>query len=89
MLHKYKDIFGKPNENLHAYRLFNYAIIDIFFTLLFSIIIIFILHKFNLITFSIQNIFISFIVLIILSVFIHILFGVDTKLVIQIKNLIK
>jgi len=31
---KYKDIFGKPGEGLHKYRLFNIAIIDVIFTII-------------------------------------------------------
>lgn len=33
---KYKDIFGKPSEGLHKYRIFNLAIIDIIVTILFA-----------------------------------------------------
>ena len=35
----YKNIFGKPNEGVHKYRLFNIAIIDVLFTILLSLII--------------------------------------------------
>jgi fatty acid desaturase len=28
-LHKYKDLFGKPNEGLRKYRIFNIAIYDV------------------------------------------------------------
>lgn len=31
---KFKDIFGKPNEGIHKYRLFNIAIIDVIFTII-------------------------------------------------------
>ena len=37
----YKDIFGKPGEGLHKYRLFNIAIIDVIFTIVAS----YFLHK--------------------------------------------
>jgi len=30
----YKNIFGKPNEGLHKYRMFNIAIIDLGLTIL-------------------------------------------------------
>ena len=30
----YKDIFGKPGQGLHKYRLFNIAIVDVIFTLI-------------------------------------------------------
>ena len=28
----YKDIFGKPGEGLHKYRIFNIAVVDVAFT---------------------------------------------------------
>jgi hypothetical protein len=31
---KYKNIFGKPGEGVHKYRLFNIAIIDVVFTII-------------------------------------------------------
>jgi uncharacterized membrane protein len=31
---QYKDIFGKPGEGNHSYRLFNIAIIDLILTLI-------------------------------------------------------
>ena len=36
---KYKDIFGKPKEGIHSYRLFNLAISDIVLTIIASYII--------------------------------------------------
>ena len=36
---KYKDIFGKPNEGVHKYRLFNIAIVDMSFTIIAAAII--------------------------------------------------
>ncbi len=30
---KYKDIFGKPGQGVHKYRLFDIAIIDVIFTI--------------------------------------------------------
>ena len=35
-LEKYKDIFGKPEEGVHAYRFGNVAIIDYIFSIIFS-----------------------------------------------------
>ena len=32
---KYKDIFGKPNDGLHRYRIFDIAIVDTVFTIIF------------------------------------------------------
>lgn len=31
---KYKDIFGKPNEGPHSYRIFNIAIVDTVLTII-------------------------------------------------------
>ena len=39
MFCKYKDIFGKPGEGLHSYRLFDIAIVDVAMTGLAAFII--------------------------------------------------
>jgi len=31
---KYKDIFGKPKQGAHSYRIFNIAIVDVLLTIL-------------------------------------------------------
>ena len=36
---KYRDLFGKPNEGVHQYRLFSIAIIDIAATIVIGVII--------------------------------------------------
>lgn len=36
---KYKDIFGKPNEGAHSYRIFDIAIVDVISTIIVGIII--------------------------------------------------
>ena len=33
---EYKNIFGKPNEGIHSYRLFDIAIIDLLFTIIIA-----------------------------------------------------
>ena len=33
---KYKDIFGKPGTGAHSYRIFNIAIVDVIFTIIFA-----------------------------------------------------
>jgi hypothetical protein len=33
-LSDYKDIFGKPGEGGHAYRIFDIAIVDVIFTII-------------------------------------------------------
>ena len=35
-LSDYKDIFGKPGEGGHAYRIFDIAIVDVIFTIISS-----------------------------------------------------
>jgi hypothetical protein len=35
---KYKDIFGRPKEGGHSYRIFNIAIMDVVFTIIGAII---------------------------------------------------
>ena len=69
ILCKYQNIFGKPNEGVHAIRLFDYAIIDILFTFIFS----YIFSKYIKI-----NIYYTFIFLFLLGQFFHILFCVET-----------
>ena len=36
---KYKDIFGKPNTEIHSYRIFNIAYMDVMFTIIAGILI--------------------------------------------------
>ncbi len=36
---KYKDIFGKPREGLHSYRIFDIAIVDLVLTILVAFLI--------------------------------------------------
>lgn len=69
---KYKDIFGKPNEGIHKYRIFGFAFWDLFFTFLASLLI--------SMYFKI-HIVISFIVLFMIGVYLHLLFCVKTKFV--------
>ena len=38
-LKQYKDIFGKPNEGVHSYRLFDVAIVDLLLTILYMCIL--------------------------------------------------
>lgn len=33
---KFKDIFGKPGTGAHSYRIFNIAVIDVVFTIIFA-----------------------------------------------------
>lgn len=36
---QYKDLFGKVNEGLHSYRIFNIAIIDVLLTIILAAVI--------------------------------------------------
>lgn len=69
---KYSDIFGKPGEGSHQYRLFGFAIVDIAATFLGAIII---SWAFG------WGVLAVFFGLMILSIPIHKLFCVDTALV--------
>jgi hypothetical protein len=33
---KYKDLFGKPGEGIHSWRIFDVGVIDVFTTILFA-----------------------------------------------------
>ena len=68
---KFKDIFGKPNEGLHKYRIFNIAIIDVLLTLLLAYII---SSKYKVCIYK------TFIALFILSIILHRLFCVRTTI---------
>jgi hypothetical protein len=36
---QYKNIFGEPGTGAHSYRIFNIAIVDVVFTIIFALII--------------------------------------------------
>jgi hypothetical protein len=73
LFYKWKDIFGKPNENIHSIRLFDFAIIDILMTLLGA----FLLSKYFK-----KNSCLLFIILFIYGQIFHILFCVKTKFIV-------
>jgi hypothetical protein len=68
---KYKNIFGKPNEGVHSYRIFNLAIVDILATLIAA----FLISYFFKISFFYTSIF-----LFILGILFHKLFCVKTTI---------
>lgn len=70
-LKKYKNIFGKPKEGLHKYRLFNIAIVDVLMTLIAAYFFSKILN---------YNIIYCIIFLFILGIIMHKLFSVDTTI---------
>lgn len=70
-LEVYKNIFGKPNEGLHKYKIFDIAIIDVLFTLLFA----YLIQKY----YDMPLIYI-FLILIFIGIIAHKLFDVKTGL---------
>ena len=72
MFCKYKNIFGKVNEGVHSYRIFNIAIVDVISTILLSFIIKFFVPKIKLI-------YIIF-TLFLLGIILHRLFCVKTTI---------
>lgn len=77
MFCKYKNIFGFSNTGFHSHFIFGFAIFDLIGTYLLSLFVKKYIKK---------STFIIFISLIILSILIHKLFCVDTKLL-KILNL--
>lgn len=72
MFCEYKNIFGKVNQGIHSYRLFNVAILDVIFTILFGLIL--------YIIFPQLNIYYILIFLFLLGIFAHRLFCVQTTI---------
>lgn len=68
---KYRHIFGKENEGIHSYRLFNIAIYDFIFTVIGAAAISVIFKL---------SFFITLIVLLALGVILHRLFCVNTTI---------
>ena len=70
---KFKDIFGKPNEGIHKYRLFNIAIIDVIFTIIGA----YLLNKY---IFKKTDFIVILIILFILGIIAHRVFCVRTTI---------
>jgi hypothetical protein len=68
---EYKDIFGKPREGSHSYRVLNIAIVDVFATFLLAGVLSRVMSI---------SIILVFIILVIISIPIHKMFCVDTTL---------
>ncbi len=68
---QYKDIFGKPNQGVHKYRLFNIAIVDTVMTIFAAILFAKIFKR---------SFILIFIILMLLSVILHALFCVKTTI---------
>jgi hypothetical protein len=39
MLCRYKDVFGLPNQGVHSYRLFGFAVVDVSATILAAVVL--------------------------------------------------
>jgi len=68
---EFKNIFGKPNEGLHNFRLFNLPLVDYIGTILLALLITYITKiPFELII----------VLVLIIGIICHYLFGVETNL---------
>ena len=74
-LSEYADIFGKPNQDIHSYRIGPFASVDLIGTLLIGGLL-----GYYLIDNNIMNIFMGMIFLILLGIIMHLIFGVKTAL---------
>lgn len=70
-LTRFKDIFGKPKEGVHRYRIFGMALVDLGLT---------VGAAFLLSVYFKWNFFVTFLGLMVLSIGVHGLFGVNTTL---------
>jgi len=68
---QFSDIFGRPNEGVHSYRLFNIAIVDVVSTIIGAMII---SYVFNI------NFILILILLFLLGIVLHRLFCVNTTI---------
>lgn len=68
---KHSEIFGKPNEGAHSYRLFDIAIVDLLATVFVSGIISFTFNK---------NFIVILLILLLLGIIFHRLFCVNTTI---------
>jgi hypothetical protein len=69
---KFQDIFGKPNEGLHKYRVFGMAAVDLGMTILLALLLCRWKKKWNFL--------VVLAILLLISVVVHKLFCVKTKL---------
>ena len=67
---KYKNIFGKVNEGIHSYKIFNIAIVDVLATIILAYVIYLLIPKYNF--------FFILICLFLLGIIFHRLFCVRT-----------
>lgn len=69
----YSDIFGKPNEGVHSFRILDIAVVDVVSTF-------FLAYLINYYYDTLQNVWRDFFILLFLSVLVHKLFCVETTL---------
>lgn len=72
---KYANIFGEPRTGVHSYRLFDFAIVDIIFTIIITYLI-GIYYKCNL-----NNMIILYFIIFFIGQIFHLLFCVKTKFI--------
>ena len=77
----FKDIFGKPNEGIHSYRVAGYAVADIILTFILAFVIMYFFMKH-----TIANFIMLLLVLFIVGEIIHWVFGVNTKFMSVLKG---
>ncbi len=68
----YANLFGKPNEGIHKYRIGPFALVDLLLTALAALILCYLMPIFNFLT--------AFICLMLIAIIIHKLLCVDTAL---------
>ena len=69
---KYKDIFGKPNEGIHSFKIFNISVIDTLLTIFLAYLILLVVPSFSFIY--------ILIILFIIGIISHRLFCVRTTI---------
>lgn len=69
---QWKDLFGKPREGVHRYRMFGLAAVDLILTLLLAWVIARLTQK---------SVLWVFVALMVLSILFHLLFGVRTAVI--------
>jgi hypothetical protein len=84
MMCQYKDIFGKPNEGVHSFKIFGFAVVDTALTLLAA----YLIARYFKLKGGLNTAYI-FAILIVISIFIHKLFCVDTHLTKMVDKLCK
>jgi hypothetical protein len=67
-----KDMFGKPGEGVHSYRIFNIAIVDVLATIAIGLLLSWLFPK--------VNVFLMLLGLFLLGILLHRWFGVRTTI---------